>query len=171
MVPLSSMWLYETHTCFHNVVRVHMFIRFLFAYLLLQIHYSFHSLIAHQLRNTAIYCQFIIILNLKVHSFDLIILAFTSKTGIQQNFTLLYFSSPTNMYPAEHYFLILCLHTHFQIKCHPIILTFTRKHISNRKLSYYSCFNTQNTYPAEHYLTTLILTHKHLEGENNRRLE
>jgi len=26
MVPLSSVWLYQTHTCFHNVVHVRTFI-------------------------------------------------------------------------------------------------------------------------------------------------
>jgi hypothetical protein len=59
------------------------------------------------------------------------------------------FPSPTNMYP--------CLQTHFQIKCHPVIITFPHKYI----LSYYSCFNMQNTYPAERRLTTHTHTHTH----------
>lgn len=93
------------------------------------------------------------------------------KTGIQWNFYLpiLFFTNEhVSSWTLSYY---PCLHTHLQLKCHPIILTFTHKHISNRTLSNYSCFNMQNTYPAERYITILTFTHKHLGGENNRRLE
>jgi hypothetical protein len=90
---------------------------------------------------------------------------------------LLYLVHALNRYPMELYLTILslthkhisswtlssypCLHTHFQIKCHPIILTFTHKHIHNRTLSFYYWFNMQNTYTEECYLTILTFTHTH----------